>query len=174
MEASLDRVSNRASDPASLVMEEEGGTARLPRTERKSADVLLVATDFEETSTKALLMAHALASRLGAEIVLMHVCPQPVYPYAGFDATATVAAFGQVTAAARRLLENLAASTGNVRTIMREGDPAHEILGVVGELNPSMIVMGTHGRRGLAHWLLGSVAEKVVRSSKVPVLTVPG
>src|SRR5262249_30647245 len=121
---------------------------------------------------KALSMAHDLATRLDAEIVLVHVCPQPIYPYAVIDGTA-LGAFAQVTAAARRSLETLAAASRNVDTILREGDSAQEILGVAEEVHPRMIVMGTHGHRGLAHWLLGSVAEKVVRRSKVPVLTVP-
>jgi nucleotide-binding universal stress UspA family protein len=169
MEASRDR----GSAPASLLIEEEGGPARPTPAEHKSADVILVATDFDDTSTKALLMANALASRLKAEIVLMHVCPLPVYSYVGFDGMATLAGFGRVREAASRSLQNLAASTGNVRSILRDGDPAQEILAAVGELDPSMVVMGTHGRQGLEHWLLGSVAEQVVRGSKVPVLTVP-
>src|SRR5262249_37233072 len=106
-------------------------------------------------------------------IVLVHVCPQPMYTYAGLEGS-TVVAFGQVSAAARRSLDNLAAASGNVRAVLREGDPAREILAVADELAPSLIVTGTPGRRGLAHVLLGSVAEKVVRGSKVPVLTVPG
>lgn len=54
------------------------------------------------------------------------------------------------------------------------GDPVTEILGIADEVDAAMIVMGTHGRTGLAHLLIGSVAEKVMRRSRRPVLTVPG
>jgi nucleotide-binding universal stress UspA family protein len=79
----------------------------------------------------------------------------------------------QIAAAARSSLEKLAAEQGGLRSELRCGDPAAEILRAIDELKPELVVMGTHGRRGLARLLLGSVAEKVVRSSPVPVLTVP-
>jgi nucleotide-binding universal stress UspA family protein len=53
-----------------------------------------------------------------------------------------------------------------------EGDPADEILRLAREIKPELIVMGTHGRTGLARLLMGSVAEEVVRKSPYPVLTV--
>jgi nucleotide-binding universal stress UspA family protein len=56
--------------------------------------------------------------------------------------------------------------------VIREASPRRVIVDVAVELNCQMIIMGTHGRSGLAHLLLGSVAEYVVRNSKVPVLTV--
>jgi nucleotide-binding universal stress UspA family protein len=60
----------------------------------------------------------------------------------------------------------------DAETLVREGSPRPAIVDAALELNCQMIIMGTHGRSGLAHLLLGSVAEYVVRNSKVPVLTV--
>jgi nucleotide-binding universal stress UspA family protein len=57
---------------------------------------------------------------------------------------------------------------------VRDGDTFQEILGAAKELESDVIVMGTHGRTGLAHLLIGSVAEKVVRKSPIPVMTVRG
>jgi nucleotide-binding universal stress UspA family protein len=60
----------------------------------------------------------------------------------------------------------------DAQTVIREASPRPVIVDAALELNCQMIVMGTHGRSGLAHLLLGSVAEYVVRNSKVPVLSV--
>ena len=60
----------------------------------------------------------------------------------------------------------------DAETLVREGSPRPAIVDAALELNCQMIIMGTHGRSALAHLLLGSVAEYVVRNSKVPVLTV--
>lgn len=62
----------------------------------------------------------------------------------------------------------------DVSTRVELGDPVSEILSTADEIDAAMIVMGTHGRTGLAHLLIGSVAEKVMRRSRRPVLTVPG
>ncbi|HLM71110.1 MAG TPA: universal stress protein, partial [Polyangiaceae bacterium] len=59
-----------------------------------------------------------------------------------------------------------------LRAVLREGDPSTELLSVASELKARMLVMGTHGRSGFAHLFLGSVAEKVMRHSTIPVLTV--
>lgn len=136
--------------------------------------VILVAVDFEAASLAALKFAQDLAAPLGVEVVLLHVAQLPIYTYPGFEPAVLPGAFQEVSAAARRALEELASKHGNVRTVLREGDAATEILAAAEELSPSMLVLGTHGRRGLAHILLGSVAEKVVRRAKVPVLTVQG
>jgi nucleotide-binding universal stress UspA family protein len=62
----------------------------------------------------------------------------------------------------------------DAQTVVREASPPAAIVDVALELNCQMIVMGTHGRSGVKHLLLGSVAEYVVRNSKIPVLTVRG
>jgi nucleotide-binding universal stress UspA family protein len=69
---------------------------------------------------------------------------------------------------ARRHFEGIA----DVQVLVRDGYPFLEILQVARDLGSDLIVMGTHGRTGIAHLIIGSVAEKIVRSSRVPVLTV--
>ncbi|MGH7329756.1 MAG: universal stress protein, partial [Polyangiaceae bacterium] len=59
-----------------------------------------------------------------------------------------------------------------ITTLLRNGDPHDCILRVAQELGADLIIMGTHGRHGVSHLLLGSLAESVLRSSPVPVLTV--
>ena len=80
----------------------------------------------------------------------------------------------EIEASARKALADFAAALGipASSTVVREGDPVDEILAVAASLDAQMIALGTHGRRGLAHILLGSVAEQVVRRATVPVLTV--
>ena len=73
---------------------------------------------------------------------------------------------------AEKRMEELKALIPDAQTVVREASPAAAIVDAVLELNCQMIVMGTHGRSGLKHLLLGSVAEHVVRNCKVPVLTV--
>jgi len=137
-----------------------------------ATNVILVPVDFEDASHRAVDMARDLAARLGAEPVLLHVYQLPVYTYPGLEPGVLPQFTGEVTAAAKRALEKLAGEVGGLRSVLREGDPATEILAAIDDLAPVMVVMGTHGRRGLTHLLLGSVAEKVVRRSHVPVLTV--
>lgn len=135
--------------------------------------VILVPVDFEQPSTHALDVAKDLARRLDATITLVHVQTLPVYFYPGVDPVPLPPTYAEeLSVQAKRSLDALAASAGGLRALLLAGDPADEILKVVEELQPVMVVMGTHGRRGLSRLLLGSVAERVVRNAPVPVLTV--
>lgn len=138
----------------------------------ESANVILVPVDFEDASKQALELATQLGSKLGSEVVLLHVYQLPVYTYPGLEPTLLPGFHAEVSAAAARAVQRLSAETGGLRTLLREGDPAGEILAAAEEHKAKMIVMGTHGRRGFAHLFLGSVAEQVIRKSLVPVLTV--
>ncbi|HZP42147.1 MAG TPA: universal stress protein [Candidatus Binatia bacterium] len=128
---------------------------------------IVVPTDFSVCSMRALQRAEALAQRLGAEVVLVHVDPSVVLG-------SEVAPARQD--AVRRELDGIAAVLGTrgvrARGVVRAGAPAEEILAVAMAEGADLIVMGTHGRTGLAHALLGSVAEDVVRRALCPVLTV--
>ncbi len=73
---------------------------------------------------------------------------------------------------AEQSLAELASAHGATRTRFRHGDPAARILEAAAELEPAMVVMGTHGRHGLGRLLLGSIAAQVVRDCAVPVVTV--
>lgn len=138
----------------------------------EASQTILVPIDFQDASLDALAFARDLGGRLGLEIVLLHAYAIPVVVYPGFDPIIAPGLPDEIAAAAKSALEKLAAENGGLRTILRTGDPAAEILKAVEELRPALVAMGTHGRKGLSHWLLGSVAEKVVRGSPAPVITI--
>ena len=135
---------------------------------------ILVPIDFGEASDRALQLAVELAGDSEAELTVLHVCEIPIYAY-GDMPVAPVDLLSPLADLARKRLDSLLASlrdqVPNVRGMLKLGAPWQEILAAASELGADLVVMGTHGRRGLAHALLGSVAEKVVRLSPVPVLT---
>jgi nucleotide-binding universal stress UspA family protein len=133
---------------------------------------ILVPTDFQDASLEALGKARELADKLGLRVVLLHAYSIPVVVYPGFDPIIAPGLPEEIASTAKTALEKLAAENGGLETVLRAGDPAFEILKVILEIKPAMVAMGTHGRKGLSHLLLGSVTEKVVRSSSAPVLIV--
>lgn len=138
----------------------------------EGSKTILVPIDFQDASLDALAAARELAGRLGLEVVLLHTYAIPVVVYPGFDPIVAPGLPEEIAATAKTALDQLAAENGGLPTLLRSGDPATEILRVIAETKPAMVAMGTHGRKGLAHLLLGSVTEKIVRSSASPVLTV--
>jgi nucleotide-binding universal stress UspA family protein len=137
--------------------------------------VVLVPVDFEEASRSAIELAKSLAPCFHADVVLLHTFRLLAHSYPGLppaNAPPWPGFFQEVAVAAQKALEQLAAAHGGLRTILVEGDPAQEILAEAARLRPHLIVMGTHGRTGLEHLMLGSVAEKVIRQSTVPVAVV--
>jgi nucleotide-binding universal stress UspA family protein len=135
---------------------------------------LLVPVDFGAPSEHALGAAVDLARRFGSRITLVHVYEIPSYAYGGMT-FATADLLGPIEAAARehldRTLRQVQTQVPGANAILRQGNPALEILAVVDEQHPDLVVIGTHGRTGVSRALLGSVAEKVVRLSPAPVLT---
>lgn len=134
--------------------------------------VILVPIDFEAASDRALAIAKELAPKLGARVGLVHVYQLPVYTYPGYEPSLAPGFHVEVTEAARRALDRRAADEGGLAADLREGDPSTEILAEIERVRPLLVVMGTHGRKGLSHLFLGSVAERVVRHSPIPVMTV--
>ena len=135
---------------------------------------ILVTTDFQEASSGALDAAVDLAMALGAQLTVLHVWEIPIYPYMDFILNSEM-----ISSVEDRAVERLQQTLDDVRKVLPEatsklkhGMPWSGILQAVEELAPDLLVVGTHGRQGLSHALLGSVAEKVVRLSPVPVLTV--
>lgn len=136
---------------------------------------ILFATDLDASSAGALQVALDLASSMNAALSVVHVCE-----LGGYAAAAMCEAGGDLASPlvdeAQRTLERLVARADRdgVRpsALVRLGAPWQEIVAAAAEEKADLIVMGTHGRRGLAHALLGSVAERVVQTSPVPVLTV--
>jgi nucleotide-binding universal stress UspA family protein len=140
-------------------------------------DRILVPTDFSEPAGRAVDLAVDLARQRGSTITLMHVYELPVYPF-GDGAPSDVDFVSPVRDAARKELDGVAAAVErrgvDVRTELLCGVAWDEILRVAELMHPDLLVMGTHGRTGLARLVLGSVTEKVVRMSTAPVLTVRG
>jgi len=138
---------------------------------------ILVPTDFSPGAAGALEWAQALAAAFGAEVVLLHVLDLSLAALAGLpSALAMVPAAGEllerIRAETAQEMATLAARLPGARSVIREGAPRPVILEVAQEVGADLIVMGTHGRTGLTHVFFGSVAEYVVRHSRVPVLTV--
>jgi nucleotide-binding universal stress UspA family protein len=135
---------------------------------------LLTPIDFGDSSNKGLDVAVDLAKRFGSSLTLVHVYEIPAYVYGGVMYAPTDLFAPLVEAARTHLQEALQraqATVPDTKAMLRRGAPAYEILAAIDELHPDLVVMGTHGRKGVSHLLLGSVAEKVVRLSRVPVLT---
>jgi universal stress protein A len=140
---------------------------------------ILVATDFSEPSDAALTYGRELAGRFDATLHVLHVAENVYITTFGADSFAAVAPNVQeeIEEAARLRLEQLLIDSdgSGPRTtpvIRTSASPAFAIIDYAGEQGIDLIVMGTHGRGALAHLLMGSVAEKVVRLAPCPVLTV--
>ena len=137
---------------------------------------ILCPVDLSETS-KLALYAVALAAQLGAEeIELLHVYQLPAYvlPEGGLEIMA-----GLEVELENRLQQQLdefakhsTEPSVKITTVLGTGVPYVEIIRAAKQRKADLIVIGTHGRTGLAHLLIGSVAERVVRTSEVPVLSI--
>lgn len=135
---------------------------------------ILVPTDFSPQAELALDYACTLATRLGATVDVLSVVGVPAFGGPELSMTMTASLLHQMTEESQRGLEKLAASRRSVigDQLVRTGDARDVIPHVAEEVGADLIVMGTHGRRGISRVLLGSVTEYVVRTSHVPVLTV--
>jgi nucleotide-binding universal stress UspA family protein len=136
---------------------------------------ILVPTDFSEPAEHATEMAINLALQLDCKLTLVHVHATPIY-YGYGEGLYWPAE--EIAREARKALDVALAKVKEryprADGVLVGGNASDEILSTAKERGADLIVMGTHGRRGLAHVFLGSVAEKVVRRSPVPVLTVGG
>jgi nucleotide-binding universal stress UspA family protein len=139
---------------------------------------ILVPTDFSEPAEAALEYAKTLAQEFNSRIHLLHVVSEPyVYPWGTDLPTIPIAdLLTQSEEAASERLTQLAQMTpalaGRVTVDTEVGTPVERILDYIGGHEIDLVVIGTHGRGMVGHLLLGSVAERVVRRSPVPVLTV--
>jgi nucleotide-binding universal stress UspA family protein len=137
--------------------------------ERKT---ILVPVDFEGASARAIEAAKWLAGALGADLVLLHVHDRPSFDHPELPTEMVSRIEGVVEKDARTKLADLTKQVGAVRSIFAHGDAATRILETAAEAKPAMIVMGTHGRKGMSRIFMGSVAAHVVRAAPVPVVTV--
>jgi nucleotide-binding universal stress UspA family protein len=133
---------------------------------------ILHPTDFSKRSEAALQLAASLARGYGARLIILHVAPCEI--------TAGSMAVPMDPSAHWGALEALRGRVGGsapelpVETCLREGDPADEILRAADDTGCDLIVMGSHGRSGLARILMGSVAEAALRRAGCPVLLAKG
>jgi len=140
---------------------------------------ILVATDFGEAADSALAYGRELAQRFDATLHVLHVAENVYITAFGAETYASFAPDLQrdiEQSAHRRLNEAVIDSDGSgprtVPAVMTSGSPAFAIIDYANDHDIDLIVMGTHGRGTLGHFLMGSVAERVVRLAGCPVLTI--
>ncbi len=141
---------------------------------------ILVPVDFSKHSIRALDYAVRFAEPFGAELILLHVVEPVAYAtpadlYAGM-ATQLGNLLAEQRRSARQQVDDLAATYAKrgakVRVQLRDGVAYREIVDGAAKAKADLIIQATHGRTGLSHVLLGSVAERVVRTADCPVLTI--
>ena len=138
---------------------------------------ILCPTDFSEFSEWALKLALPLARWYRSEISVMHVVPRVLmhpeyFPYMQEPVLPSPDVRKQALEELDRFVETTRGIGIATEVVLEEGDSVEEILATAERLPADLIVMGTHGRRGFERLVLGSVAEKVLRKSPCPVLTV--
>ena len=142
-------------------------------------DTMLVPTDFSACAGHAQATAVSLAKQLGSRIVLLHAFHAEIPMVVTIDAPYALPPgfYEDLSAEAQKRVDALAAEIEQSSGVPAEGiamalPAAQAIVEQADALPAEMIVMGTHGHTGLKHLLLGSVAERVVRTATCPVLTV--
>ena len=144
------------------------------RAPSKAVRRVLAPIDFSDASKVAVQHAKEIALTYGAEVDLLHVVEEPVYPSAyGYEAAAFPTA--EVLENVEAQLADLAREKIGYEHVMIEaqtGNPSSQILDYIDEHKVDLTVIATHGRTGLSRMLLGSVAERVLRQSPTPVFVV--
>jgi nucleotide-binding universal stress UspA family protein len=139
---------------------------------------ILCPVDFSDSADHAMRYAAALAENFGSDLTLLHVVAPVVAALPGETSLPDTlqADVDEIAEACRERLEKtvgeLATSGLTVQHKVVSGVPFIEIVRYARDTETDLIVMGTHGRTGLGHLLIGSVAERVVRKASCPVLTV--
>jgi nucleotide-binding universal stress UspA family protein len=143
----------------------------------KNFTKILFATDFSENSEHAFDYAFSLAKKYDARLLIIHVINEPVdlrgfyVPHISFENLEK-----EIEESALKMMEKFCRDNvkdyNNYETIIIVGTPDKEIVKKAASEEVSLIVMGTHGRRGIDHFLFGSTAERVVGNASCPVMTV--
>ena len=153
----------------------------------KKMKKILIAIDYNPTAQGVAETGYSLAKSMNAEVTLLHVVADYTYyssldysPIMGFDSFSNLGVLQTNTVvelqnAAQDYLGKIKQFLKDdaIKTMIKDGDTGDAILEAVKELNADIIVMGTHSRRGLEKILMGSVAEKVLRHSVVPLFIIP-
>ena len=134
---------------------------------------ILCPVDFEANSVVALDLAKSVALKYHATLYVLNVARIPA---ADMDAPVAIAAHPHFEQAAHDHLKELARQNLDdeiaYELVVKDGIPESAILDAVKDLGIDLVVMATHGRTGLAHFVMGSVAEEVVRTAPCPVMVV--
>lgn len=135
---------------------------------------ILIPVDFTLHSDRAVDLAATIAGPFNARVFLLHVIEN--FTYSVTDTIMVVDHYRALREIADPLMDVIGKKLSRrglkVQSMILRGNPALEIINKTKKLGPDLIVMGTRGRTGIKHVLMGSVAEKVVRLSPCPVLTV--
>jgi universal stress protein A len=140
---------------------------------------ILAPTDFSQHAEGAIRYACGLAERLGATLHLLHVLPDVIVPV-GPDPSLVTAVppeyYSETEAQSREALERVVqpdwAKPAGLVVEVRWGDPVDGVVSYARDRGIDLIVLSTHGRTGLSHVLMGSVAERILRDAPCPVLTI--
>ncbi len=137
---------------------------------------VLCPVDFSEFTAEIVQYACDIAKKYGAELHMLHVLPNLTYytPYESFLTPENLVAIeksiqSEVDKDFTKLLKNMDVEA---KKVMKEGVVFLEIINYIKDESIDLVVMGTHGRSAIEHILIGSVAEKVVRKSPCPVMTI--
>jgi nucleotide-binding universal stress UspA family protein len=138
---------------------------------------ILAPTDFSEYSKQAVASALALAKKFGAKLTILHVIELPPYPVEGYVPPSLSATFmddleRQATTDLAQLVPEADAANVEVARVMAVGTPYRTIIETAEAEQVDLIVMATAGRTGFSHLVMGSIAERVVRTASCPVLTI--
>jgi nucleotide-binding universal stress UspA family protein len=130
---------------------------------------ILVPLDGSELAEVALPYAEELAGRLGSEVVLVHVCESAQEQYHHMHQLYIEKMVAATKRGTKKYLEKSGAQAITVRSAILDGHPAEQIVDFADEQGIDLIVIATHGWSGIRRWVLGSVADKVVRATQRPV-----
>lgn len=133
---------------------------------------ILCPIDFDPNSSNALDVACKLARQNDGTLYVLQVVPVPAVAVGQPLAIEPIEGAQRETRIRLERVIGERLRPGTDQILVVNGDPAGEILRVADEIKPDLIVMATHGRTGLSHFFLGSVAERVVREATCPVLTI--
>jgi len=148
---------------------------------------VLIALDYDPTAQKVAETGYSLAKTMGAEVTLLHVISDPVYysspgysPIMGFEGYMNTEQFqldsvDGLKKASMYFLDKSRQHLGDntIQTMVEEGDYAESILKAAQNLHAELIVMGSHSRKWLENIVMGSVTEKVLHHTTIPLFIIP-
>ncbi|MCX6266690.1 MAG: universal stress protein [Bacteroidetes bacterium] len=148
---------------------------------------VLIALDYNPTAQKVAEVGFEMATAMKAEVILLHVISDPVYyssteysPIMGYTGNMDIAQLQQdnidgLKTASQKYLDKSKLHLGDdtIQTLVKEGDFADSILATAKKLHVDMIVMGSHSRKWLENIVMGSVTEKVLHHTTIPLFIIP-